>query len=168
MNLYCLNCHSVDDSWTHRSRSCTSAHCSSPATSSEVDEVPTSSQRFAEWQEEQALLTLHLQQRVLPLKFPFSFPFPFENTMLPSCLAFLFSCQCSGKPGVDGVLFVKSLEVLLWTSSIGDMCISNENYTFYCLFRRKKQKPTYIFSLSIWVFLCFGNLQRHQILLRKS
>lgn len=50
------------------------------ALSSEVDEVPTSSQTFAEWQEEQALLTLCLQQRVLPLRFPFSFPFPFENT----------------------------------------------------------------------------------------
>lgn len=107
------------------------------AFSSEVDEVPNSSQRFAEWQEEPALLTLPLQQRVLAVRFPFSFPFLLENTVLPSCLTFLFPCQCSGKTGVNGVLFVKSLEVLLWTSLI-EICAFLMKITCSTVFLERK------------------------------
>lgn len=140
MNPYCLNCHSADDSWTYRSRSCRSAHCSGPFIWSGWGAYLLSDVcRMARGAgTSDTVFTTKSFTSEIPIFIPLSI---WEYVTF--CFSFLFSCQCSGKPGINGVLFVKSLEVLLWTSLIGAMCISNENYMFNSVFKGKIETHIY-------------------------
>lgn len=120
-----------------------------------------SSQTYAEWQEEQAFLTLPRQQTVLAPEISFLCPFSFESTMFSSNWVFLVSHECSGKTGIKEEVFSF---INPWRGyfvpPFSGFCVFLMKVTCLKTFLKRKlemqpyfqfEKCSHISSLSIWV-----------------